>query len=137
MLDAAINKVVRLTITGSTWQLERSLAHLPYRVRLDIQRDLKETREAHRFERAHNCAYYLRRQGSRVMIWRWSYVASTGEAARIRTLIQSFDGRLDTYRATHIFEKATHRTVSRPRLAGMAFHALDLGAYPTLHAGGT
>ena len=137
MLDAAINKVVRLTITGSSWQLERSLASLPYRARLDIRRELEETREAHRFERSRNCAYYLRRQGSRVVIWRWSYVASTSEASRMRDLIKSLDGRLDAYRATRVFEEATHRSVSRPRLAGMALHAFDLGGYPTLHAGGT
>jgi hypothetical protein len=137
MLDAAINKVVRLTITGSSWQLERSLASLPYRARLDIRRDLETSREAHRFERSRNCAYYLRRQGSRVVIWRWNYVASTAEASRMRTLIQSHGGRLDVYRASHVFEQATHRCISRPRLAGMAFHAFDFGSYPTLHAGGT
>jgi len=135
MLDAAINKVVRLTITGSSWQLERALASLTYRVRLDIRRDLEESREAHRFERARNCAYYLRRQGSRVVIWRWSYVASISEANRIRALVQSLQGRLDAYRATHIFEEATHRNISRPRLAGMALHAFDIGGYPTLRAG--
>jgi hypothetical protein len=134
MLDAAINKVVRLTITGSSWQLERVLASLTYRARLDIRHDLEEFREAHRFERARNCAYYLRRQGSRVVIWRWNYVASISEANRIRTLIQSLEGRLDAYRASHIFEEATHRSTSRPRLAGMAFHAFDIGAYPTLRA---
>lgn len=137
MLDAAINKVVRLTITGSSWQLEQVLASLPYRVRLDIRRDLDGSREAHRFEKARNCAYYLRRQGSRVVIWRWSYVACGSEAARMRILIQSLGGRLDVYRASQVFEQATHRSVSRPRLAGMALHALDFGAYPALHAGGT
>lgn len=137
MLDAAINKVVRLTITGSSWQLEQVLASLPYRVRLDIRHDLEGTREAHRFERARNCAYYLRRQGSRVVIWRWSYVGSEAEAARMRLIIKSLGGRLDAYRANQVFEQATHRSIGRPRLAGMALHALDFGAYPILHAGGT
>lgn len=137
MIDAAINKVVRLTITGSSWQLERSLALLPYRARLDIRRDLEQDREAHRFERARNCAYYLRRQGSRVVIWRWNYVASTAEASRMRSLIRSLEGRLDVYRASQVFEQATRRSISRPRLAGMAFHAFDFGSYPTLLAGGT
>ena len=137
MLDAAINKVIRLTITGSSWQFERVLASLSYRARLDIRRDLEETRESHRFERARNCAYYLRQQGSRVVIWRWSYVASTSEATRMRALIKSLDGRLDVYRASQVFEEATHRSISRPRLAGMAFHSFDLGSYPTLRASGT
>jgi hypothetical protein len=135
MLDAAINKVVHLTITGSSWHFERVLASLTYRGRLDIRRDLEEFREAHRFERARHCAFYLRRQGSRVMIWRWNYVASISEANRIRTLINSLEGRLDAYRASHVFEEATHRSISRPRLAGMALQAFDLGGYPTLRAG--
>lgn len=134
MLDAAINKVVRLTITASSWQLEHSLASLAYRARLGIRHDLDESREAHRFEKARNCAYYLRRQGSRVVIWRWSYVASEAEAARMRGVINSLDGRLDVYRASQVYEQATHRSVDRPRLAGMAFHALDFSRYPTLHA---
>ncbi len=137
MLDAAINKVVRLTITGSAAQFEQVLASLAYRTRFDMKRNLEEAREAHRFERARNCAYFLRRQGSRVVIWRWSYVASDAEAARMKSLIKSLGGRLDVYRASQVFEQATHRSISRPRLAGMAFHALDFGAYPNLHAGGT
>lgn len=137
MLDVAINKVIRLTITGSAEQLERILASLSYGTRFSIRRDLGESREAHRFEQARNCAYYLRRQGSRVVIWRWSYVASMGEAARMRALIQSLEGRLDAYRATQVFEEATQRSVNRPRLAGMALHALDFGGYPTLRARGT
>jgi hypothetical protein len=73
-----------------------------------------------------------------VVIWRWSYVASDAEAARMRVLIKAIGGRLDVYRASQVFEQATHRSVSRPRLAGMAFHALDFGGYPTLlHAGRT
>jgi hypothetical protein len=55
----------------------------------------------------------------------------------MRALIKSLDGRLDVYRASQVFEEATHRSVSRPRPAGMAFHAFDLGGYPTLQAGNT
>lgn len=115
MLDAAINKVVRLTITTSSWEFERSLASISYRARLDIRRDLEEAREAHRYERARHCAYYLQRQGSRVVIWRWSDVASDAEALRMRTLIRSLAGRLDVHRANQVFEKATRRTLSAPR----------------------
>jgi|SRR5688572_30952172 hypothetical protein len=115
MLDAAINEVVRLTITTSSWEFERSLASLSYRARLDIRRDLRKAREAHRFERSRHCAYYLQRQGSRVIAWRWSDVASDAEAIRMRTLIKSLEGRLDVHRANQVFEKATRRTLRASR----------------------
>jgi hypothetical protein len=115
MLDAAINKVVRLTITTSSWEFERSLASLSYRARLDIRRDLEKASQAHRFERARHCAYYLQRQGSRVVIWRWSDVASDAEAIRMRAQIKALEGRLDVHRANQVFEQATHRCVSGPR----------------------
>jgi len=115
MLDAAINRVVRLTITASSWELERSLSSLSYRARLDIRRNLEKSREAHRFERARNRAYYLQRQGSRVLIWRWRDVACDAEAIRMRTLVKSLEGRLDVHRANQVFEKATRRTLSAPR----------------------
>jgi hypothetical protein len=115
MLDAAINKVVRLTITMSPWELERSLASLSYRARLDIRRDLQKAREAHRFERSRHCVYYFQCQGSRVIAWRWSNVDSDAEAIRMRTLVKSLDGRLDVHRANQVFENATRRTLRTPR----------------------
>ena len=115
MLDAAINKVVRLTITTSSWELERILGSLGYETRLEVRRDLEVGREARHFETAGHCAYYLRRQDARVMVWRWSHVASEAEATRLWALIESLEGRLDVHRANQVFEKATHRTLSAPR----------------------
>jgi hypothetical protein len=115
MLDAAINRVVRLTITTSPWELERILALLTYDTRLSVRRDLDEDMEAHHFQMAEHCAYYLKRQGSRVAVWRWSHVASEAEATRLRALIKSLEGRLDVHRANQVFEKATRRTLSAPR----------------------
>ena len=115
MLDSAINSVVRLTITTSPWELERILSSLTYEARLEVRRVLDEDQEAHHFETAGHCAYYLQRQGSRVAVWRWSHVASEAEATRLRALIKSLEGRLDVHRANQVFEKATRRTLSAPR----------------------
>lgn len=115
MLDSAINRVVRLTVTTSSWELERVLAWMTHDARLDIRRDLEKDREAHGFEADRHCAYYLRRQGLRVVVWRWSHVASDAEATRLRALVKSLEGRLDVHRANQVFEKATHRTLSAPR----------------------
>ena len=84
MLDSAINRVVRLTVTTSSWELERVLAWMTHDARLNIRRDLEKDREAHGFEADRHCAYYLRRQGLRVVVWRWSHVASDAEATRLR-----------------------------------------------------
>ena len=134
MLDFAVNKVIRLTITTSSWQLDRIKASLSFGARHGLMRDLDRTGEAHRYDESCHCAYYLRRHNSRVMVWRWSYVASEAEAGRMRALIDSLRGRLDVYRANQVFEQATHRSVGRPRPRGMEFHALDFGPYPALRA---
>lgn len=134
MLDFAVNKVIRLTITTAPGQLEGLLASLSPGMRLALSRDLDRAGVAHRFDESRHCAYYLRRQNSRVMVWRWSYVASKSEALRMQAQIEALEGRLDVYRANRIFEQATQRSIARPRPRGMPFHALDFGPYPALHA---
>ena len=129
MFDSAINKVVRQTIARSMGQLDRVLAGHPPGLRIGVKGELEQSGEAWRYEKARHCAYYLKRQGRSVMIWRWSYVASEHEASRLRALITSLQGPLDAQRANRIFEHATHRSVSNPRPVGMEFHALDTGPY--------
>jgi hypothetical protein len=63
--------------------------------------------------------------GSRVVIWRWSYVAGDGEAARMRILIKSLAGRRDAYRASRVYEQATHRS-QRPRIDRLAIEEWTL-----------
>jgi hypothetical protein len=132
MLDSAINQVVRLTVPTTIEQLDQALESLPHGVRYGILCDLEEAGQAYRYEAAVHCAYYLSVQGARIMIWRWSYIATEQEANRLGTMIMSVDGPLDAQRATRLFEYATHRSVSNPRPAGMALHAIRYGDYPTL-----
>ena len=132
MFDSAINKVVRLTIAHSLGQLERVLAGHPPGLRIGVKGEIEQSGEAWRYEKARHCAYYMKRQGRGVMIWRWSYIASEQEAARLRALITSLRGPLNEHRANQVFEHATHRTVSNPRPVGMELHAMDSGTYPAL-----
>ena len=134
MLDSAINKVVRLTVPTSTEQLDRALESLPHGVRFGILCDLEEAGQAYRYDAAVHCAYFLSVQSARIMIWRWSYIATEQEANRLRAMIMSLDRALDAHRANRLFEYATHRSVSNPRPAGMALHAFGYGDYPTLTA---
>jgi hypothetical protein len=132
MLESAINKVVRYAFATSPGQLERHLASLPHGVRYHLQRGLAQGDEAFHYESARHCAHYLRRRGRGVMIWRWSYVASESEAAKLRNLIASLQGEFGSHHANRVFEQATRRTVGNPRPAGLEFHAVDAGDYPIL-----
>jgi hypothetical protein len=118
------NDVVRLIVATTASELESVLAYLPHGVRFGIVRDLDETGEAHRFEHLRNCAYYLTRHEQGIEIWRWSYIASPAEAARLRALIGCLPGVLDEGSAARIFERATRRSVSNPRATGMAHYAV-------------
>lgn len=135
MFDAAINKVVRLTIAHSPGHLERVLAGQPPGLRIGVKKEIENSGEAWRYEKARHSAYYMKREGRGVMVWRWSYIATEHEAARLRALITALQGPLDACRACRVFEQATHRTVTNPRPLGMEFHALDAGPYPALHGG--
>jgi hypothetical protein len=106
MLDAAVSKVIRLTIPTSSAQLKRVFASLSERARHGLRRELTQAGEAYRFEKSRRCAYYLRRDGARVIVWRWRHVASDSKAARMQSLIAMFAGRLDAYRAAQVFELA-------------------------------
>ena len=134
MLDSAINKVVRLMVPTTTEQLDRALESLPHGVRYGMLCDLEEARQAYRYDAAVHTAYYLSVQSNRIMIWRWSYIATEQEANRLGTMIMSLDGPLDAHRANRLFEYATHRCVSNPRPIGRALHALDFSDNPMLAA---
>ena len=134
MLDSAINKVVRLMVPTTTEQLDRALESLPHGVRYGMLCDLEEARQAYRYDAAVHTAYYLSVQSNRILIWRWSYIATEQEANRLGTMIMSLDGPLDAHRANRLFEYATHRCVSNPRPIGRALHALDFSDNPMLAA---
>ena len=129
MFDSAINKVVRLTIAHSLGQLERVLAGHPPGLRIGVKEEVEQHGEAWRYEKARHCAYYIKRHGRGAMIWRWSYIASDQEAARLRAIITSLQGPMNEHRASQVFEHATHRTVNNPRPIGMESHALDAASY--------
>jgi hypothetical protein len=132
MFDTAINRVVRLTITHSLGQLERLLAGHPPGLRIGVRGEVERYGQAWRYEKARHCAYYMKRQGCGVTVWRWSYIATEQEVARLRALVESLQGPMNEHRANQVFEHATHRTVNNPRPAGLEFHAVDTGSFPAL-----
>jgi hypothetical protein len=134
MSDTAFNKVVRLVLATTAKEFEAVLASLPHGVRFGVAHQLDETGEAHRYECSRHCAYYLYRQEQGIEIWRWSYIASEREADRLRALIASLGRPLDARLADSVFEHATRRCVANPRPSGMAYYALDFGAYPRAHS---
>ena len=136
MTVAAINSVVRLVLVSTAAELTSALGCLPHGVRFGIAHELDEVGEAHRYEIARHCAYYLRRQRNGVAIWRWSYIASPLEAGRLRDAISTLARPLDIELANRVFELATRRRVSDPRPRGMALLATDYSAAPALYAGG-
>ena len=130
MVETVFNKVVHLLVATTASELEAVLGTLPHGVRFGVAHQLEETGEAHRYESARHCAYYLRRHPDGILVWRWCYVASPLEAKYLHAMIQSLEGRLDGESATQIFEAATRRSASHPRPMGMDFHALDFSASP-------
>lgn len=136
MTEIVFNKVVRLTLATTAEELQSVLGYLPHGVRFGVAHQLDEVGEAHRYEIARHCAYYLRRQEHGIAVWRWGYVASPLEASRLRALIALLDRPLDPEMARQVFEHATRRSVGNPRPRGMALLALDHGDYPALYGNG-
>jgi hypothetical protein len=130
MVETVFNKVVHLLVATTAGELDAVLETLPHGVRFGMAHQLDETGEAHRYESARHCAYYLRLHPDGVLVWRWCYVASSLEAKYLQAMVQSFEGRLDGESATQIFEAATRRSASHPRPIGMEFYALDFTAFP-------
>jgi hypothetical protein len=129
MFETVFNKVVHLLVATTAGELEAVLGTLPHGVRFGVAHQLDRIGEAHRYESARHCAYYLRRDEDRILIWRWCYVASQLEAKYLQALVQAHEGPLDGKAATQIFEQATRRSVSNPRPMWMEFHALDHSDY--------
>jgi hypothetical protein len=130
MVETVFNKVVHLLVATTAGELEAVLGTLPHGVRFGVAHQLEETGEAHRYESARHCAYYLRRHPDGILVWRWCYVASPLEAKYLQAMIQSLEGRLDGKSATRIFEAATRRSASQPRPREMEYHALDFTPFP-------
>lgn len=125
MHETVFNNVVHLLVATTAGELEAVLGSLPHGVRFGVAHQLDETGEAHRYESARHCAYYLRHDADGIRIWRWCYVASPLEARYMKALVDTLRTPLDGASATWIFERATRRSVSNPRLRGMEPHALD------------
>ena len=130
MTEAVLNRVIRLVIATTATEFESVLAQLPHGVRFGVASELDLVAEAHRYDVAHHCAYYLRRRKDGIAVWRWSCIASFAEAGRLRLLIDSLPKALDIDLAARVFEQATHRSVDNPRPRGLAFPAADFGGYP-------
>lgn len=135
MVETVFNKVVHLLVATTAGELEAVLGTLPHGVRFGVAHQLDRIGEAHRYESARHCAYYLRRDDDRILIWRWCYVASPLEAKNLQAMVQSLGRPLDGKSAARIFEQATRRSIPDPRPQGMEFHALDFSDYRGVTAG--
>jgi hypothetical protein len=118
MVETVFNKVVHLLVATTAGELDAVLGTLPHGVRFGVAQQLDEAGEAHRYESARHCAYYLRRHPDGFLVWRWFYIASPLEAKYLQAMVQSFEGRLDGESATQIFEAATRCSASHPRPSG-------------------
>ena len=135
MVETVFNKVVHLLVATTAGELEAVLGTLPHGVRFGVAHQLDRIGEAHRYESARHCAYYLRRDDDRILIWRWCYIASPLEARYVQAMVQALGKPLDGKSAARIFEQATRRSVSNPRPKGMEFHAQDYSDYRGVTAG--
>ena len=70
MMERVFNKVVQLLVVTTAGELDSVLGTLPHGVRFGVARELDQTGEAHRYESARHCAYYLRRQDDGIVVWR-------------------------------------------------------------------
>ena len=136
MHETVFNKVVHLLVATTAGELEAVLGTLPHGVRFGVAHQLDQAGEAHRYESARHCVYYLRRDDDRILIWRWCYVASQLEAKYLQALLQALGRPLDGETATRLFEQATRRSVENPRPVWMEFHALDFAKRAPVGAGG-
>jgi hypothetical protein len=136
--DTVHDNVLRRVIATTAEDSQAVLASLPHGVRFGVARQLDETGEAYRYESARHCFYFLRRwfEDSGIEVWRWSYIDTEQEAARLRALISVVSQPLDAALASWLFEQATFRTVNDPRPAGMEYFALDFGGYPAMYVAG-
>ena len=130
MTEAFFNRVVRLIVATTRAELKAVLENLPHGVRPGVAQQLDRDGEAFRFEASRHCAYYLCRGKPGTQVWSWNYVASEAEFFRLRMLIMSLQGPLDSALADSVYEHATRRSVSSPRPVSMAYNADDFGDSP-------
>lgn len=120
MIETVFNPVVHRLVATTAGELEAVLGTLPHGVRFGVAHQLDQVGEAHRYESARRCAYYLRRHEDGILIWRWSYVASVLEARCLQSLIREFGKPLDGDSAMWIFGQARRRAYAISRTARSA-----------------
>src|SRR5262245_12522287 len=107
MFAKAFNDVVRLAIASTPRELGDALTPLPHGVKYGVACDLEDEGRAHRYDRARERAYYLRRHDQGVVVWRWNYVASHAEAGRLLAIVLSLGAPLNGEVASRVFMQAT------------------------------
>ncbi|HKX98268.1 MAG TPA: hypothetical protein VJL86_00990 [Steroidobacteraceae bacterium] len=114
MFAKAFNDVVDLAIANTPGELVEALSPLPHGVKYGVACDLDDEGRAHRYDRARERAYYLRRHDQGVVVWRWNYITSYAEAGRLLAMVLSLNIPLNGRVASRMFTQATRRRVERP-----------------------
>ena len=114
MFAKAYNDVVWLAFANTPSDLGEALSPMPHGVKYGVACDLNDAGQAHRYDRARERAYFLSRQDEGVLVWRWNYVASYGEAGRLLAMVLSLGAPLNGHTASRVFTQATNRRVDCP-----------------------
>ena len=114
MFAKAFNDVVDLAIASTPGELVEALSPLPHGVKYGVACDLDDEGRAHRYDRARERAYYLRRHDQGVVVWRWNYITSYAEAGRLLAMVLSLNIPLNGRVASRMFTQATRRRIERP-----------------------
>jgi hypothetical protein len=114
MMRRTYNRVVQCTEASTPAGIEAVYASLPAVVRRQVIVDLQERRTAQHYDSASGHAYFFIRQGTGLVVWSWGCIASSNEAARLQSSLDSLVGSLNEEAASSLFERATGRSVNEP-----------------------
>jgi hypothetical protein len=114
MLSRTYNRVIQCTEASTPAGIEALYAGLPAVVRRQVIVDLQERSSAQHYDSASGYAYFFIRHGTRLVVWSWCCIASSNEAARLQSSLDSLIDPLNEETASGLFERATGRSVNEP-----------------------
>jgi len=115
MLRRTYNPVVQCAEASTPSGIEALFGDLPSVVRRQVLVDLQHRRTAQHYDSTSGQAYFFSRQGKELVVWTWCCLASSDEAARLLSSLDSLAGPLNEETASAQFERATGRSVNEPR----------------------
>jgi len=116
MLEKNYNDVVRYIHATTAEEFGQVLALLPDMVKAGLAEEVQKLTDAHRYDAAAKCAYYVARNGSGVTVWSWNHVYRPHEAGELIFRVVSSRAPLDETLANEFYALATGRNVTNPRL---------------------